>query len=79
MNKYSKNGRTLIVRFTCSRCDFQQDEEYGELVRRDENDYVTAYEKLHVPNGWTELQWYGRILCPKCAKEFHRFLEGENG
>lgn len=76
MNKYSKNGRTLIVKFTCSRCGYQQDEEYEKLVRKDENDYVRAYEKLHTPDGWTELQWYGRILCPECNKAFQSFLEG---
>lgn len=71
-NKYSDEGRTLMVKFTCYRC--------GESVTiplSEANVPSDHYGHLHnidPPKPWDEIP-YNKILCPDCLKAYKEFMQ----
>ncbi len=59
--------------YTCDRCEKTEFSEYkGQPLRNGLIDpYDSNFEKL---KGW-EI-WEGKNLCPDCAKEYHRRVDG---
>ena len=72
-NKYSDDGRTLMVKFTCRRCKAEKIEMLKDCDKDPE-----SYGYLHSltqPQGWVELP-YHLLLCEDCYQKYLKFMEG---
>lgn len=69
-NEYERNGRRLMVEFTCRRCKGARVEPLEPLVDNEGYGYL---HNINEPEGWTEL--CGILLCPTCTKELKEFME----
>ena len=72
-NEYERDGRRLMVEFTCRRCGGIRIEPLEPLVDADNYGWLSH---LKLPEGWTEI--YG-LFCPTCTAEFKAFLDAKGG
>ncbi len=70
---YRKDGRTLLVSFTCYRCgkvhiaeleplDMKADDHYGNL------------NQLPLPKGWSDWLIHSYLLCDECTAALNAFF-----
>lgn len=73
-DSYEKDGRKLLVRFTCYRCkkaittdleplDKKEVEHYGKLAL------------LPIPEGWSDWLIHSRLLCDACTTALNDFFK----
>lgn len=71
-NEYERDGRRLMVEFTCQRCGRTQIENL-EDVDKDKESYGYLHN-LNKPEGWEQLHGYGPLLCPECVRAYVAFM-----
>lgn len=75
--KYSEDGRTLMIKFICYRCK----KEHIEPLELHDNDggREGTYGYLHnikPPKEWKEIP-YSKLLCPGCYEKYQQFMKGD--
>lgn len=73
-NSYNKDGRTLLVRFTCCRCGKTHTDELEPLDKKAEDHYRNL-SNLPLPNGWSDWLIHSRLLCDGCTAKLIEFFE----
>lgn len=73
-NKYSDDGRTLMVKFTCYRCGASAIIPLSEA--KIPSDHYGHLHNIDPPTSmcWGELP-YNTILCPTCLKAYKEFMQ----
>lgn len=74
-NDYSRNGRTLLVKFTCRRCGAEQIDEL-EAHKDDDHESYGYLQSIKPPKGWEDLM-HGPLLCPECVSAFVEFMSNK--
>lgn len=74
-NNYSADGRTIMVKFTCSRCGAEHIDPL-ELHRNDDDQSYGYLHRIKPPNGWKDLL-HGPLLCANCYQKYLKFMEGK--
>lgn len=70
--KYEGYNRTLMVKFTCRRCNKEHVCELKDRVPEDCNGRI---DDIRAPKGWAN--HYGGLLCDECYPKYLRFISGE--
>ena len=74
-NEYSRDGRTLLVKFTCRRCGKEQIDPLEDHKDDDHESYGYLH-RIHPPKGWEDLL-HGPLLCPECVRAYAAFMNNE--
>lgn len=67
-NEYERDGRRLMIEFTCRRCKGTRVEPLEPLMSNEGYGYL---HNIKTPEGWEEI--YG-LFCPTCVDEFKMFV-----
>lgn len=73
-NRYSCDGRTLMVMYTCARCGRKHTDTL-EAHKNDDDQACLYLHRLKPPEYWVDLP-HGPLLCGSCYKEYLKFMEG---
>lgn len=74
-DNYTIHGRTLMVKFTCSRCGDYVITPYADQAQETEGNL----QCFKPPEGWFDPHClYIDLLCPRCAAAFNNFMKGGN-
>lgn len=70
IDKYSSQGRTLLVQFKCGRCGFELCKPFEEVDNDDVDGFIN---RIKPPEGWEDL--HGCILlCDACYEHYKQFM-----
>ena len=72
--EYEKDGRELLVRFTCSRCGAERIESLKPLAEK-AGDHYGYLNNLPLPEGWSDWLIHSRPLCEACTKALAEFFQ----
>lgn len=73
-NDYESDGRTLMVKFTCTRCGLNL---IAPLKEHDTDPESYGYlHHLKPSKGWGEIP-YNVLLCPECIQAFQDFMNNK--
>lgn len=75
-NSYNKDGRTLLVRFTCCRCGKTHTEELEPLDKKS-GDHYGNLSSLSLPEGWSDWLIHSRLLCDDCTTKLNDFFKNK--
>ena len=73
---YKKDGRELLVKFTCARCGA---EHIGSLERAAEkaDDHYGHLNNIPLPAGWSDWLLRSRPLCEACTEALSEFFKNK--
>lgn len=70
---YTRQGRTLMVKFTCSRCGDFVITPYADQAQETEGNL----QCFRPPEGWSDhFSFYAPLLCPKCTAQLKNWMSG---
>ncbi len=75
LDRYEHGGKTLFIRFKCTRCGLEEFEKLNDCDKRtgDRGPYL---HQLMLPKDWFHDDFRGYALCPVCHKDYREFMNG---